>query len=137
MSVTIPKGILGYTWYKLKQIFYSKESIEVNVELERDRRHNHLCSVCNNKASPERRKQRTVKDLLFHGWKTSIVIEYYAMKSSANNVGCVLSIYPLFVPMPGQPNVWKRPLRGYVSICRMILLKIMLAWELPIFNYKK
>lgn len=77
MSVTIPKGILGYAWYKLKQIFYSKESIEVNVELERDRRHNHLCSICNKKATPERTKRRKVKDLLFHGWKTSVIIEYY------------------------------------------------------------
>ena len=80
MSVTIPKGILGYTWYKLKQIFYSKESIEVNVELERDQRHNHLCSICNKKASPERTKRREVKDLLFHGWKTSVIVEYYEVK---------------------------------------------------------
>lgn len=80
MSVTIPKGILGYAWYKLKQFSYSKESIEVNVDLERDRKHNHFCSVCNKKASPKRRKKRSVKDLLFHGWKTSVVIEYYEVK---------------------------------------------------------
>ncbi|GFP21731.1 transposase, partial [Candidatus Hakubella thermalkaliphila] len=80
MSAAIPKGILGYARYKLKQISYSKESIEVNVELERDSRHNHLCSVCNQKASPERRKERTVKDLLFHGWKTFTKVEYYEVR---------------------------------------------------------
>lgn len=35
MSVAIPKGILGYTWYKVKQIFWVKESIRVKIELER------------------------------------------------------------------------------------------------------
>ena len=80
MSVATPKDILGYAWYKLKQISYSKESIEVNLNLERDRRHNHLCSVCNQKASPQRKKDRRVKDLLFHGWKTSVVLEYYEVK---------------------------------------------------------
>lgn len=35
MSVAIPKGILGYTWYKVKQIFWAKESIMVKIELER------------------------------------------------------------------------------------------------------
>ena len=65
MSATIPKGILGYIWCKLKQISYSRESIKVNVELERDSRHNHLCSVCNRKASPERKKERTVKSPSF------------------------------------------------------------------------
>lgn len=77
MSVTIPKGILGYTWYKLKQISYSKESVAVTFDLERDRKHNHLCSVCNKKASSKRKKQRRVRDLLFHGWQTSVFITYY------------------------------------------------------------
>lgn len=80
MSVSIPKGILGYLWYKLKKISYSKESVEVSIDLERDRRHKHLCSVCKKKAFPERRKKRTIKDLVFHGWKTTVVVEYFEVK---------------------------------------------------------
>lgn len=80
MSVTIPKDILGYARYKVKQISMSKESAELKVELARDRRHSHLCSVCRQKASAQRGKERRVRDLLFHGYKTSVVVEYYEVK---------------------------------------------------------
>ncbi|HCX89575.1 MAG: hypothetical protein CO106_01705 [Deltaproteobacteria bacterium CG_4_9_14_3_um_filter_44_9] len=65
MSATIPKGILGYIWCKLKQISYSKESIEVNVELERGCKPNCLSPVCNRKALPGRKKESTVKSRSF------------------------------------------------------------------------
>jgi hypothetical protein len=68
-------------WFKVKQFFYPKEPVEVNVEPQRDRS-SIITSVCKNKGRllQHRKKRRMKKTFSLMDASALINIEYYEVK---------------------------------------------------------